>query len=459
MTRIFTSLLAVMAFGLALEAQTSFSLQEAIAYAQDHSTDVQLERLKVADAEGEIDEYYAIGIPKITGNVGYTHYFDIPQLVFPDFVSPAVYGVLFEEGLLEPREIETGPGSPAAFQLKNMVDVGLDLQTLILDGSYFVGLRAQNLYRELVAKRFKEVVYNQKETVSMAYLTVLNLDQNLGLLDQNISNLDKLYNDTKAIYESGFAEKLDADRLRLSLRNLKSERDNLSKLREVAVYALKFNMGYPMDMDIELTDDFDLLVQQAMVEDLSTLKKANYEDRPEYASIQTGIELQEMNIKRLKFGYLPTLNASAHYGVQLMRNDLFDSNELDWFKNSSVGVSLSVPIFDGLQGKANIQRAKISLDNARVQKSLFERSMELQVNKNFIEYVNAKDQVEQAKENLDLAQEIYDVTQIKFREGVGSSVEVIQAESELYNSQTNYHNALYSLITTSIQLKAAQGQL
>ncbi|MDX1685826.1 MAG: TolC family protein [Saprospiraceae bacterium] len=459
MNRSYPIILFLLALLTSVRTQSSFSMKEAVAFAQENAEEMQIEKLKIADAEWQIKEYKSIGIPKITGNSSYTYYFDIPTQVIPDFISPAVYGVLFNEGLLEKRELDIAGGIPAQFGTENILDASVDLETLILDGSYFVGLRAQKLYRKLVAEQFIASKYSIKEKISMAYLSVLNIEENIKLLEDNIANLEKLYSETNEIYEAGFAEKLDADRLRLSLQNLKTEKENIERVHEVALLVLKQSMGYPMSDTIILKESFDELVNEAKLEDLDIEAFDYLENRPEYTSLKTATELQDMNVKRLKVSYLPTLTGFASYGGQLQRNDLFDSNENDWFKASLVGLRLNVPIFDGFERRAKIQRAKISREQTQLRKSLFERSVELQVNSAYLEYINAKDKVASTRENVNLAQEIYEVTQIKFREGVGSSVEVTQAESELYQSQSNHTAALYELVNASIKLKFALGIL
>jgi outer membrane protein TolC len=460
MTKIMMTLLGSALFLLPqLQAQSSFTLDEAIAYAQSNAMDVKMEKLKIDDAEAQMDEFTAIGLPKINGKVTLSHYFDVPTSIFPDFISPAIYDILFDEDLLVRRDLEKSGGIPVQFGTTNNLDIGIEAQTLLLDGSYFVGLQAQRLYRDLVVKRYNEKVYGVKEAVSQAYLSVLNIDKNIALLNDNIKNLESLYIETKAIYESGFAEKLDADRLRLSLQNLKTKMTNYTRLREVSTYMLKFAMGYPVNEEIVLTESFDDRVKLAMIEDLSKITTINYLDRPEYISMQTAIQLQDLNIKRLRMGYLPSLYGFASYGQQLQRNDLFDSNENDWFKASLVGFNLNVPLFNGMQRKASIQRAKISKENSLMQKSLFEQSLELEFNNAYIQYINAKQLATDAEENLDLAQEIYDITKIKFKEGVGSSLEVSQAESELYTSQSLYTKSLYDLVMTSTKFKATIGKL
>lgn len=451
-------ILVLLVPGTITKGQESFSLEEAIAFAQQNSFDVQLDKLNIADAEAQIDGYYAIGLPKVNANAAYQYAIEIPTQVLPDFISPSVYNVLFDEDLLQRRDLEINRGIPAQFGVPHTLDLGVELQTLIFDGSYFVGLRAQRLYRQLVQQEHTTVLYDTKKKVTEAYLTVLNLNNNVRLLEDNISNLQKLYDETKAVYESGFAEKLDVDRLDLSLRNLITEKDNLNRLSEVALLALKFNMGYPLENNITLTDEFQVLADQAAVEGYNAYPEFRISDRPEYATLETAIELQNANVKQLRFGYFPSLTGFINYGQTLQRQVLFDSEDNGWFPRSIVGVNLAIPILD-FDRNAEVQRAKISRENTLIQKSLFEQSTALEVNSNYISYLNAKEKVASNKSNLDLAKEIYDVTQIKFREGVGSSVEVTQAESEWYRAQTNYSSAQFELIMSLKELKASLGKL
>ena len=452
--------LAVAVFAvLGLQAQTSFTLDEAIAYGLQNAHEIKLDELNISDADAQIKEYYALGIPQINANVNFQHALEIPTQVLPDFISPSVYNVLFDENLLPRRDLNFGGGIPAQFGVKNTLDAGVELQTLILDGSYFVGLRAQKLYKELVRREHETVQYDVKSKVTQAYMTCLNLRKNISLLNNNISSIDKIYSETKAIYESGFAEKLDVDRLYLSKKNLETERDNLTRLFDVSTLALKFVMGFPISDDITLTSTFKELADGAMLANLESLPALDLNNRTEVRSLNTAVELQDMNVKRLRYAYLPTLTGFINYGQTLQRNDLFDENDNDWFPRSIVGVNLSIPIFDGFDKKAKIQRAKISRENTLLQKSLFERSIELDVNIHYLSYLNAKEKVRSTKENLDLAENIYEITKIKFREGVGSSLEVTQAETEWYRSQTNYSAAQFELITTYNDLQTALGNL
>ena len=166
-----------------------------------------------------------------------------------------------------------------------------------------------------------------------------------------------------------------------------------------------------------------------------------------------------INIKVIKAGYMPSFRGQASYAQTLQRNELFDSKSSPWFPSSVMGVSMNLPIFDGLERKAKIQRAEINAEKASIRRIDFENSMEMEVRNARIAYINARDASVSRSDAMDLAQSIYNVTQIKYREGVGSSVELTQAETELYSAQTNYINALYELIVMKTDLDIALGKM
>ena len=318
--------------------------------------------------------------PKLTDRLNTLIFSTYRHLYYLTFLSPAIYGVLEKENLVDQSPEFSNRGIPAEFGTPDNLDLALDLHTLIVDGSYFVGLRATKLYRDLVRKRVTEKEYSTKVQVTEAYLSVLVIDKNVDLLNNNIKNLSTLHQETKAIYENGFAEKLDVDRLELSLLNLQAEQENLTRLSDISKYALKFAMGFPIEEEIILTESFDELKDINLIEKLDDRPEMNFSKRPESATFKTAIDLQDLNIKRYKFGYLPSLSGFASYGLQLQRSDLFDSNDNDWFKTSLVGLQLNVPIFDGLEKKYNIQRAKVSKEQIILQQQMFEDGIKMQYN-------------------------------------------------------------------------------
>ena len=439
--------------------QQSFSLEEAITYGLSNSAVIKLEKLNVKDADGQILEYKSIGIPTISGGVDYQYFLDIPTQILPDFISPAVYGVLFQEGLLPQKAINTEGSAPVKFGKDQSLNASIALNTLLFDYTWIKGLKAQQLYRELVRKQVEQKEFDTRSNITKAYLAVLISNQNAVLLDNNIRNLEEIRRETNIIYENGFAEQLDVDRLDLSLSNLKTEREKIKNLSSITKNLLKFQMGYPIEMPIELKDNFDDLVNFAVAQKVALNDSINYNNRPEYQAINMGLRLQEINQQVIKLGKLPTLSGFASYSQQLQRNGLFNSDEAGWFPSTVVGVSLNVPIFDGFNRKAKLQRAHIETEKTLINKSEFERGMELTVRNARIQYINARETVKSRQNSLDLAEKIFDTSNIKYDAGVGSSLERSQAEADLYTAQNNYINALYDLIVAKTDLDIALGKI
>lgn len=423
--------------------ETAFTLEEAVEYALEQNRQIDLQKLQIRDADAQILEYWSIGIPKLNGSASYQHFINIP-------VS------------LVPAEFFGGP--PGTFQeiqfgTKNNLQGQLELTALIFDGSFFVGLKAQQMFKDLRQKEMKQTTAEVEYNVTKAYLNVLVAEKNEEILQRNIQNLTSNLEEIQARYEAGFIEKLDVERLELSLRQLQTQFDKVRANAWVANNLLKFQMGYPVADSLSIEGELETVFQSDLVKKVDPQAKVPVENRPEHAVAMQGIELSEVDIRRLKWGYFPAINGFARHSESLQRNDLFDETQADWLPSTVVGASLSIAIFDGLERKANIQRAQISKERALTQLNQLEESIQVEVYNARIQYNVSQQQLNDARQNLDLAEKIYNTTQTKFEEGVGSSIEVKQAEGDFYNAQSTYINALYDLLIAYTDLQKANGSL
>lgn len=422
---------------------TVMSLDQAVDYAWTNSIAMKNAQINIADAEQQIVEQRSAGLPQLTGELNFQRYLQVPQQPLPEaFIE-----------LIRALNPNGEVSREASFFLKNNFTAGLNLDAMIFDGSYFVGLQAAKSYRNYVqadlAVRRREVKYK----VVDAYLPVLLVNENMKLLEKNIDNLEKLLFETKQLYEEGFAEQLDVDRLELSLANLKVEKDALDRQKEIALSSLKFAMNFPVDEPLEVKDGISDLMTEASNEDLT--KVVNYTARPEVNLADLGTELNELNVKLNKVGYLPSLRAYGAYQQSYQGNNAEDGF---WAPTAFVGVRLNVPIFDGLFKKARIQRAELEVNKSQNQRRELVNGIALEVVNARISYFNAQERLESQRKNLELAERIYETTQIKYREGVGSSLEVTQAEQSLYDSQSNYTQALYDILAAKMKLDEALGK-
>lgn len=440
-------------------AQPTFTLNEAIDYALQNSNDIKLAQMEIREADSQIIEYRSIGLPKLDASVNYQYYFQVPVQPVEDFVGPAVYGILAQEF----DEIMPPQGPPEVFEFsffrRNNLSGNLDASWLLFDGSYLTGLKAAKLFKELTAKKVDVKEEEIRAKVTKAYMNILIAQENKLILEDNIDNVAKALREARAYYESGFMEQLDVDRLALSMENLETEYAKVDEMIALSYNLLKFQMNYPIHQEISISEDLQLIVDRLSIENADLSQSIDYHDRAQYSEILSGIELNKLDVERLKKGYLPNVMARANYNQSLQRDDLFDSNELGLIPAGSVSLALNIPIFDGLQKKGQIQQAKIRVDKLDLQKTEFERAVSLEVKNAKLQYSSAKKTLNQRKRALETINNIYDKTIIKFNEGVGSSVEVTQAENQLYEAQGNYINALYDLLISKTNLDIALGKL
>lgn len=459
------SLLAMPLFGQQQARQ--MTLEEAIQYALTESIKIKNARIEIADAEQQIIERRAIGIPQLNGNVSYTRYLEVPRQPLPEgfnifgifgqALAVDLYGLLSEDTQMAVDQAFGGSNGAAssegiAFFLPNNFTAALTLDAMVFDGSYFVALKAAREYRKYTVQEFATKEREVRNAVIEAYLPVLLLQQNIGLLDKNIANLEKLLFETRELYKAGFAEQLDVDRQDLSLANLTVERENLLRQSEVALANLKYAIGYPLNEPLIVADSLESLIADATEEAL--VSEVDLQRRPEYQLLSQAVLMNELNIRLNKAGYLPALRAFGNVQQQYQGQSL---SEGFWAPSSFVGLNLSVPIFDGLNKKAKIQRAQLDLELARNQQKDIGRAIQLEVKNARTNYFNASKRLDSQQKNLGLAERIYNTAQVKYREGVGSSLETTQAEQSLYATQSNYIQALYDLLLAKARLDMALG--
>ena len=439
-------IICLLLWNSSLSAQEKMSLDQAIQYAHTHSLKMKNALIKENDATQLVKERRAIGLPQVNGKIDYQYYFRLPKILLPE---------AFEMLARDPVTGQLPPGwsRETSFSLRNNLSFGITANSLLFDATYLAALKAAKAFRQFAGIQRQNTEKEIRDAVREAYLPPLLLKEMLLTINKNIANLEKVKKETAAMYKEGFVEQLDVDRLTLSLANLYTEKDKLLKQQQSAINYLKLIINFPLDEELLLSDDILSLFEEATKEDL---QGSFPNDRPEWMLAEKNIQLLNMDIERHRRGYLPSLAAFASYSYGY-QGDKFDSEGF-WLSTGIVGAQVNVPIFDGFDKQAKIQRAKLNLELARNQKQELHRAIELELRNARIQYQRALDNLQNQEQNVNLAQNIYDITQIKYREGVGSSLETSLAEQSLFQSQQNYTLALYDLLIAKIALDKALGK-
>ena len=423
--------------------QQAFSLQQAIDYALQSNATVQNAQLDVQSAKARVGEVRSIGLPQVTAQGQYTDNLIIRTTFLPANV--------FDKSISS-----DAPANPVQFGLRYSGSGSINASQLIFDGSYFVGLKAASTYNLLAQKSLTQSKVNAVESVTKAYYGVLVAQERLTLLEYNVKRLDTLFQQTQQQYENGFIEKIDVDRIEVQFNNLKVDQQRTTRLVELNRALLKFQMGYSPNEPIELTDQ--LLPENVENLRMDTQGKLDYGQRIEYSLLQTQKDLNQLDLKNNRAGYYPRLVATGSFGYN-RESSRFDFFTNRWFSNASIGLNLTIPIFDGLGKYYKNQQTKLAYQKTINSTRQLENSIDLQVQQAQISLINGLDALKTQRRNLELAERVAQVSKIKYQQGVGSNIEVINAEASFKEAQTNYYSALYDAIIAKIDVDKATGKL
>jgi outer membrane protein TolC len=471
------ALILILLPGVSLGQETqggqSFTLEQCVQYALDNSINVKNAAIDEKIADGRVKETRGIGLPQIDGKVQLLHNEQL-QRFFNSFevANGFTGGTLPEFPGVDDSDI-VALGSP--FQLKNSGDASLAISQILFNGSYLVGLKAASAYRELSEKTTTQTKEQTIQQVTKAYYGVLINKDRMQLFDNNINRIDSLLITTRALNQNGFVESIDVDRIQVALNNLQVERDKFQNLQELSVLLLKFQMNYPMEQPMDVAGDISTL---NIDENLLNTYSANwdYKQRSDYQLMETNRKLQALNLRNTYAGSLPSLVAFANLGYSTQSptiSGLFKTNtpieDMEggggsigpdkWYPYSMMGVTLSVPIFSGLQRTYKVQQAKLALLKVENGFQTLNSAIAMEVKQSAISYQNAIKSLKSQEANRKLASNIARVTKIKYEQGVGSNIEVIDAESSLKEAQINYYNSLYDALVAKVDLDKAYGKL
>ncbi|MDW3192564.1 MAG: TolC family protein [Cytophagales bacterium] len=452
----------------AQQGSSAMSLEACIEYALANNAEMKNAALDEKSAVMQVKETRGIGLPQISGSA-VVQKSPTLQRFYAQYTPGSPIGLTDEQA----TELGVVEGDVYAaenfFQLQSVGDASLGVNQIIFSGSYIVALQASNTFKELSVRQKDETRVNIIENVSKAYYDVLINQERLNLFTANLTRLDTLYRNTRELYNNGFAEEIDVDRLKVSLNNLKSDRDNIINLNTISMTLLKFQMGYPLEQSLELSGTFDDVLGATIARNDAQVK---YEDRPGYQTLLVNRKLQELNIRNKYAEALPTLSGFANLGVSTQSQSFgglfstqsnFDGIDQvgpdSWYRYSSIGLSLNWNIFTGLQRRFQIQREKVSLEQLDNGINQYQSLIDLEVQTSRLALQNAVQKIEVQRENMELADKVFRVTQIKYQEGIGSNLEVVEADTALKEAQTNYYNALYDAIIARIDLQKALGTL
>ncbi|MBE9510255.1 MAG: TolC family protein [Bacteroidetes bacterium] len=424
------------------DEKRTFSLEEAQNFAIENNLNIKNAEADVRIARKKIWEITAFGLPQVNGSVNYTDNLSLATVLIPNF---------FGGNPDEMVEVQFGTQHNAS--------ASLTADQLIFSGSYIVGLMAAKVYKQISQQNLEKTEIDIKELVTRNYYLVLLTEETKKILIKNYQNTQKTYLETRAMFEQGFVEETDVDQLKVTLTTLDNSINSMERQAKLSRNMLKFQMGLDLGVHVSLSDSLYGILEKINLQ-LIAANDFNIDNNIDYNIIETQVELASLDLKRQKTEYLPNLSVMYSNNWNAMRDkfSFFDTDE-KWYRSEMLGFTLNVPVFSSGSKRSKISQKRIELEKVIENQKLVRQSLEMENQQARFDYNTALEKYMSENENVKLAGRILEKTRIKYKNGMASSFELIQANNQYLQTESNLTSAMIELLNVKTRLDKIMNRL
>jgi|694.fasta_scaffold01835_29 outer membrane protein len=437
-----------------------FGLQDCIEFAIKNQP-----RMKTALMDEELqreknNEVAAITKPQVSANGQFQYLFIIPKQRAAadafDFSSSLSFFKIDTPAFVAFQQQPKQKYSELQFGLPLNLSAGVQATQILFDAGVFVALKARKGLEELSTLNTKRTEEDIRLSVSKAYYNCVIAGKRMKLLEENITMLSAIEVQTSKLFDEGFVERIDVDRLTVQLNNLNIEKQKIKNLIELSYALLKFQMGMDLNKNIGLDENLTMV---QVKEGLDLDKVVDYTRRIEMDILKKAKSLNQLDYERYQKSYLPTLTAAISTSLATQTQSFGDLFKYSYFPTGAFVLNASMPIYGGGARRAKMNQVKLNLLKNDNDMEAFKQAVNFESHNARTQLKNSIISLENQEANIKLAEKVFDIAQKKFKEGVGTNIEIIQAETALKEAQTNYYNSLYEAVVAKIDFQKSLGLL
>ncbi len=402
----------------------TLSLQDAVGFAVEHNKSLKASRLNIELQQKMITEAISAGIPQINANLNY-------QTNFGQSVS------MGETGL--------------SIKMEDNFTLGASASWTVLNGEWIVGIQTAKIAKTLASQQVDADALDIKSTIYNSYYTILVCERLVQILQENLDNMSQILEHTQNMYNAGSVEISDVDQIRITVGQLNNSLLSMERTLDVNYNLLRIQLGLKAGTPITLTDRLDDFLGEEGFANLA-LKDFDINNNLQYQLTLTQEELQKKAVSAKKWAYAPTLSAGYNYQYQIVSGGFMTIPH-------TATVTLSVPIFSGLQRKSQLDQEKITLQQTQLNKSLLEDQLRLNEAQYKYDLQNATENYNLQKENVEVAKSVLGHYQAKFNVGNISSLDLTQANNNYLEAENNYTSACLDLLEAQTNLLKLYNEL
>lgn len=432
----------------------SLSIAEAQDYALQHNKTLLNAREDVRLSQEQLKESISMGLPEVSGSFDYMTNFNYEaELRFGSSEGGTMLPDI-DYGLLDAGDLEIldglsqlfGSTGPTTILMSDQANASLNVSQLIFSGQFIIGIPIAKIAQKISEQNVSRTELDIKETVTQTYYLILISERSLEIIDQNIENLNEVLKHTQDMYQAGVLASTDVDQIRINVSQMENARKSAERNIQLTYNMLRLQLGIDPVTDIKLKDTFYALLNE--LDNTEVLSHDfNMGNNPSYQILESQITLNKKMVSLNWWAYAPTIRGYYSY-TEKIKTAGFDISP-----NHAAGISVSLPIFSSGYKKSQVNQAKIELEKTLRNKALLEDQLTLQEKQLIFDYQNALENYITQEENIKVAKRVYDNSYNKYKQGMLSSLDLTQANTNYLQAENNYVSSVMSLLQAKLALE------
>lgn len=419
-----------------------WDLQTCIDYAKVHNITIRRNRISAQSTEEDLKTAKAEWFPSLSGSVS-------QRIVNRPNTS---------NGTIISGDNITTSQSKTSYNGSYGIDASW---TLYNGGSRVNGIKQQKLNSRIAELTIAESENSIQESIMQLYMQILYAAEavkvNEGTLEVSRATCER----AKQLYDAGSLSAADLAQLEAQVSNdnyqLVTAQATLQDYRLQLKQLLELDGDYEMQLDMPELDDTDVLSPLPLKDDVYQTALAF---RPEIESGRLNIEAADLGIKVARAGYIPSISLSAGIGsTNANGSDFTFSEQIKQNWNNSLGVTLSIPIFNQRQTKSAVNKAKLQKQTSQLDLLDSQKELYRTIENYWLDARSAQQQYEAALQQVKSSQTSYDLVSEQFSLGMKNTVELLTEKNNLLNAQQSLLQAKYMALLNAGLLRFYQGEI
>ncbi len=422
------------------ESQENYTLSKLLKYAVENSHAIKKATLQECESNAKRKEIVANGFPQIEGDLSYSR-MGIPEIEISQEMMESL-----------PEDITPLLSSLSDIKALHTSSASVTVSQLLYSKTYLTGVKqaqkAEELYEVMLQKTEEEIIND----VAILYYQILANNATLNILDENIDALNKLHAILKLQYENDFVKLTDVSRLKVTVTNLKTKRETLQNGIQIQKRFLKIIAGLPIEEDIILDS-----ISEADANKMSQIPGAfTLEKLPTYQLLQKQNELTELEIESSKSAFYPNLAAYGQFNYSSYSTEF---QFKDYSNVNTIGLQATIPIFSSGMRKQKVLQSQLKLEQNLEDMKLNSKYLTANYKNASNSLLSAWSNLQDQKENKELANKVYEQVKLQFDEGMASLTDLLNVETSLLDAENLYNQQLLKYNMAEIDLLNTTGQL